>query len=72
VSKAYLNALYEEGTRKELFEWVCKLDGECDQLRADKRRLDEENAKLRRTVDRLIVPDYGQHRPEEEIGVSFN
>lgn len=50
MSKAYLNVLYEEGTRKELFEWVCKLDGECDQLRSDKRRLDEENAKLRKEL----------------------
>jgi hypothetical protein len=51
MTKAYLNALYEEGTRKELFEWVCKLDGENDQLRDDKRRLDEENALLRKKIE---------------------
>jgi hypothetical protein len=46
MTKAYLNALYEEGTRQEIFEWLCKLDAETDQLTADKRRLDTECAKL--------------------------
>jgi predicted nuclease with TOPRIM domain len=53
MTKAYLNALYEEGTRKELFEWVCKLDKENDQLRDDKRRLDTENALLRKELHTL-------------------
>lgn len=31
--KAYLNVLYEEGSRKEIFEWLCKVDAENDRLR---------------------------------------
>lgn len=34
MSKAYLNALHEEGTREEIFDWLCKLDAEVDNLRA--------------------------------------
>ena len=34
TTKAYLNALSEEGTREELMEWVRKLDAEVDALRA--------------------------------------
>jgi hypothetical protein len=30
VSKAYLNALAEEGTREDLIEWLGKLDAERD------------------------------------------
>lgn len=41
MSKAYLNALYEEGTRKEIFEWLCKLDKENDDLREKLRELEE-------------------------------
>lgn len=33
MSKAYLNNLFEEGTRRELFEWLCRLDKENDKLR---------------------------------------
>jgi hypothetical protein len=33
MTKSYLNALYEEGTRNDLFQWVCKLDAENDRLR---------------------------------------
>lgn len=42
MSKAYLNSLYEEGSRKEIFEWLCKLDKENDELRAKVARLEEE------------------------------
>jgi hypothetical protein len=34
MTKAYLNALHEEGTRQDLLEWIIKLDGENDALRA--------------------------------------
>ena len=34
MAKAYLNALGEEGTREEIFEWLCRVDKECDELRA--------------------------------------
>ncbi len=40
MSKAYLNALYEEGTRAEIFDWLCKLDAECDDLRKQLQRKD--------------------------------
>lgn len=33
MTKAYLNALAEEGTREELIQWLVKLDGERDNLR---------------------------------------
>ena len=42
MSKAYLNALHEEGSRAEIFEWLCKLDKENDELRAKVKRLEEE------------------------------
>lgn len=53
MAKAYLNALWEDGNRREIFDWLCKLDAENDQLRADKRRLDEENAKLRKELSTM-------------------
>ena len=34
MTKAYLNALGEEGTRQDLIEWLHRLDGEVDALRA--------------------------------------
>jgi hypothetical protein len=33
MTKAYLNALHEEGTRQDLMDWVVKLDDEVDTLR---------------------------------------
>ena len=33
MSKAYLNALAEEGTRQDLINWLGKLDAENDELR---------------------------------------
>ena len=33
MSKAYLNALAEEGTRQDLMNWLGKLDAENDELR---------------------------------------
>ena len=53
MSKAYLNALQEKGSRQEIFEWLCIKDADCDQLRADKRRLDEELAVLRKNYEAL-------------------
>lgn len=42
MSKAYLNALAEEGTRQDLIDWLCKLDAENDRLRdAAKALLDD-------------------------------
>lgn len=38
MSKAYLNALYEKGTRAEIFHWLCKTDAECDELRQQLKR----------------------------------
>lgn len=35
MSKAYLNALAEEGSRRELIEWLARLDRENDCLRAE-------------------------------------
>lgn len=35
MSKAYLNALKEEGTKEEIFEWLCRLDKENDELRKE-------------------------------------
>jgi len=34
MTKAYLNALHEEGTREDLMQWVVKLDAEVDDLQA--------------------------------------
>ena len=34
MTKAYLNALAEEGTRQDLIDWLVKLDAENDALRA--------------------------------------
>ena len=39
MSKAYLNALFEEGSRTELFDWLCKLDAERDALRDTLRKV---------------------------------
>jgi hypothetical protein len=33
MSKAYLNALFEEGLQEKIFDWLCKLDAENDKLR---------------------------------------
>lgn len=33
MSKAYLNALAEEGSRQDLIDWLIKLDKENDELR---------------------------------------
>ena len=35
--KAYLNNLYEEGTRQEIFEWLVKVDKENDEYRKQNR-----------------------------------
>ena len=39
MTKAYLNALAEEGTRQDLIDWLCKLDAENDELRDEVKRL---------------------------------
>ncbi len=39
MSKAYLNALAEEGTRQDLIDWLCKLDAERDYLRDALQRI---------------------------------
>lgn len=46
MSKAYLNALSEEGSRAEIFEWLCRIDKENDELRAKVKRLEEEAEEL--------------------------
>jgi hypothetical protein len=33
MSKAYLNALYEEGTKQDCFNFLCKVDAANDRLR---------------------------------------
>lgn len=33
MSKAYLNALFEEGTKQDCFDFLCKADAENDRLR---------------------------------------
>lgn len=38
MSKAYLNALAEEGTRQELIDWLVKKDAEVDALEAQNRK----------------------------------
>lgn len=50
MSKAYLNALYEEGSRQEIFEWLCRLDKENDELRGkikEQQRFHGERVELR-------------------------
>ena len=42
TSKAYLNALAEEGTRQDLIDWLVKLDSENDALRAQVKALQEQ------------------------------
>lgn len=44
MSKAYLNALSEEGTRQDLIAWLVRLDKENDDLR-DKVKLLEKQLK---------------------------
>ena len=44
MSKAYLNALYEEGTRQEIFDWLVKKDAEVDRLK-DEIKKNEPNCK---------------------------
>lgn len=54
MSSAFLTMLKEEGTKDELFNWVHKLYLENERLRQDKRKLDEENAKLRNSLTYVI------------------
>ncbi len=42
TSKAYLNALAEEGTRQDLIDWLVKLDSENDALRAQVKALQKQ------------------------------
>lgn len=46
MTKAYLNALAEEGTRQDLIDWLCKLDAENDKLRDGIRELKGERREL--------------------------
>ncbi len=38
ANKAYLNAIWDEGDKREIFQWLCKLDEENDRLRAELRK----------------------------------
>lgn len=55
MSKAYLNALYEEGTKQECFDWLCKVDADNDDLRRA----------LKFYADKDNWDDLGSH-PEDE------
>ncbi len=46
MSKAYLNALAEEGTRQDLIDWLCKLDAENDRLRDALRKIADIETRL--------------------------
>jgi hypothetical protein len=40
-NKAYINALFEEGTRDDLIRWIKKLDEENDKLRDEVKKLSQ-------------------------------
>lgn len=56
MSKAYLNALYEEGSRQDIFNWLCRLDAENDELRKQLRdKTDLQNEHGKRVEERQRV-----------------
>lgn len=66
MTKAYLNALHEEGTRQDLLEWLCKLDGENDALRAQLASANELAESLQRRLD-LEFDSYAKEGWEAKI-----
>lgn len=58
MAKAYLNALYEEGSRADLLEWLVRLDKENDQLK-------DENALL---IKRIAHQNSGSGEIKVSVG----
>jgi hypothetical protein len=54
MTKAYLNALYEEGTRSDLLHWLVKLDAERDALHASLTHIAAVLSPGHRTLDDFI------------------
>lgn len=76
MSKAYLNALAEEGTRQELIDWLVKKDSEVDKLILERAALYTLIRDPGRSMERLKGGEYNRGYDEgrsdliNELGVA--